>query len=84
VSAEGELGSVRAPGAPVREVIQRAFEMAANTAPFNARGQPALSVPRGLLRGLPVGVMLIARHWEGATTYRAASALEKSGDRRSW
>ncbi len=75
---------IPAPRAPASDVIQRAFEMVADTAPFNAGGQPALSVPRGLLRGLPVGVMLIALHWEGATTYRAASALEKSGDRRSW
>jgi amidase len=72
------------PDAPVSEVIQRAFEMVANTAPFDATGHPAMSVPCGLLGGLPVGLMLIARHWEEATIYRAASALEKSGDWRSW
>ncbi len=75
---------IPAPGAPVSEVIQRAFEMVANTAPFDATGHPAMSVPCGLLGGLPVGVMLIAGYWEEATIYRAASALEKSGDWRTW
>ena len=75
---------IPAPDAPVSEVIQRAFEMVANTAPFDATGHPAMSVPCGLLGGLPVGLQLIARHWEEATIYRAASALEKSGDWRSW
>jgi len=75
---------IPAPDAPVSEVIQRAFEMVANTAPFDATGHPAMSVPCGLLGGLPVGLMLIARYWEEATIYRAASALEKSGDWRSW
>lgn len=49
---------IPAPDAPVSEVIQRAFEMVANTAPFDATGHPAMSVPCGLLGGLPVGAML--------------------------
>ncbi len=75
---------IPAPNAPVAEVIQRAFEMVANTAPFDATGHPAMSVPCGLLGGLPVGMMLIGKYWDEATIYRAASALEQSGDWRSW
>jgi len=75
---------IPAPNAPLAEVIQRAFEMVANTAPFDASGHPAMSVPCGLLGGLPVGMMLIGKYWDEATIYRAASALEQSGDWRQW
>ena len=62
--------------------IQRAFEMIENTAPFDATGHPALSVPCGLVDGLPVGLMLIGKHYDEATIYRAAHAFERSGDWR--
>jgi amidase len=63
--------------------VQRAFEMIANTAPFDATGHPAMSLPCGLADGLPVGLMLIGRHHDEATIYRAAHAFEQSGDWRS-
>jgi amidase len=70
------------PGAPIPLVIQRAFEMIGNTAPFDTSGHPAMNVPCGLSEGLPVGMMLIGRHWEEATIYRAARAFEQMGDWR--
>ena len=70
------------PGAPRMEIIQRAFEMLANTAPFDVTGHPAMSVPCGLSDGLPAGMMLIAKHWDEAAIYRAASAFEKAGGPR--
>ncbi|MDF3837495.1 amidase [Cupriavidus basilensis] len=71
---------IPAPGAPLAEVIQRAFEMVANTAPFDATGHPAMSLPCGLGDGLPIGLMLVGKHWDEATIYRAAHAFEQAGD----
>ena len=66
--------------APIELVIQRAHEMFANTAVFDATGHPALTVPCGLSDGLPVGLMLVGRHFDEATIYRAAHAYEQSVD----
>ncbi len=71
------------PGAPLAEIIARAFEMVGNTAPFNATGHPAMSIPCGLLGGLPVGAMLIGKYWDEFTIYRAAAAFEGVGDWRT-
>jgi amidase len=71
------------PDAPRELYIQRAFEMIANTAPFDATGHPAMTVPCGLAEGLPVGLMLIGKHYDEATIYRAAHAFEQGGDWRS-
>ena len=68
--------------APREVSIQRAFEMISNTAPFDATGHPAMSVPCGQSDGLPIGLMLIGKHWEESTIYRAAHAFEQAGDWR--
>jgi amidase len=60
--------------------IQRAFEMLSNTAPFDATGHPAMSLPCGMSDGLPIGLMLIGKHYDEATIYRAAAAFEGAGD----
>ena len=72
------------PGAPLSLYLQRAFEMIANTAPFDVTGHPAMSIPCGLSEGLPVGTMLIGKHWQESTIYRAAYAFEQSGDWRQF
>lgn len=72
------------PGSPLALIIQRAFEMIANTAPFDVTGHPAMSIPCGLAQGLPVGAMLIGKHWQESTIYRAAYAFEQSGDWRTF
>lgn len=69
--------------APLSLYIQRAFEMISNTAPFNCTGHPAMSVPCGLRDGLPVGMMLIAKHYDESTIYRAAYDFERIQDWRS-
>jgi amidase len=66
--------------APRELYIQRAFEMLPNTAPFDATGHPAMSIPCGMSQGLPVGLMLIGKHYDESTIYRAAAAFEKAGD----
>lgn len=66
--------------APLDLYIQRALEMLGNTAGFDVTGHPAMSVPCGLGDGLPIGMMLIARHYDEMTIYRVAHAFEQSGD----
>jgi amidase len=58
------------------EVIPRALEMLANTAPFDVTGHPATSVPAGLVDGLPAGMMIVGRHFDDATCLRVAQAYE--------
>lgn len=67
-------------GATRAESMSPGFAPITNTAPFDATGHPAMSVPCGLLKGLPVGMMLIAKHWDESTIYKAAHAVEQSGD----
>jgi amidase len=69
-------------GAPLAETISRAFEMVGNSAAFDASGHPAMSIPCGLVGGLPVGAMLVGKHWDEYTIYRIAAAFERSGDWR--
>ncbi|GAB2587169.1 amidase [Paractinoplanes abujensis] len=66
------------------EMSAPGFDPVVNTAPFDCTGHPALSVPCGLSEGLPAGLMLVGRHWDEATLYRAAGVLERSGDWREW
>jgi amidase len=70
-------------GAGREEIIQRAFEMLANTAQFDLTGHPAMSVPCGMSQGKPVGMMLIGKHFDEPAIYRAAHAYEESGDWQS-
>jgi amidase len=71
------------PDASLELYCQRAFEMLTNTAPFDVTGHPAMSVPCGMSDGLPVGMMLVAKHYAESTIYQAASAFERLGDWRS-
>lgn len=71
------------PDASLALYIQSAFEMVNNTAPFDCSGHPAMSVPCGMSQGLPVGMMLIGKHYQESTIYRAAGAFESLGDWRA-
>ena len=66
--------------APLALYLQRAFEMIGNTAPFDVTGHPAMTLPCGLGDGLPIGVMLIGKHFDEETIYAAAGAFEGAGD----
>lgn len=61
------------------EYVARALEMLPNTCPFDVTGHPAINVPCGRSNGLPVGMMLVGRHWEESTVLRAAHAFEQLG-----
>lgn len=50
-----------------------------NTCPFNMTGHPALSVPCAKSNGLPIGMMLIGRHFQEATILRAGHAFQSTG-----
>ena len=63
-----------------QEAAARSFGMILNTAAFNITHHPAMSVPCGMVDGLPVGMMLVGRHFDERTIYRAAHAFEQSGD----
>jgi amidase len=66
--------------APLGEFIDTALNMQANTCPFDVSGHPAFTVPCGLVDGLPVGLMLVGRHFEEATLIQLARTIEASGD----
>jgi amidase len=67
------------PGAPRAEYIGRAFEMVLNTAPFNVTGHPAISLPCQPHGSLPIGMMIVGRHFADATVLRVAAAVEELG-----
>jgi amidase len=69
-----------ASGCSREEYIVRALEMMNNTSPTDASGHPAMSVPCGMIDGLPIGMMLIGRKFDEATVIRASDAFETAGD----
>jgi len=70
--------------APLALYCQRGFEMLPNTCPFDVTGHPAMSIPCGMSQGLPIGMMLIGKHYNESTIYRAAHAFEQLGDWRNF
>jgi amidase len=71
------------PNASREEYVQRALEMITNTSPFDISHHPAMAIPCGMSDGLPVSAMLIGKHWDEPTIYRAAYAFEQSGNWKS-
>jgi amidase len=70
--------------APLEELMQHSWEQITNTCPFNITHHPAISIPCGLGEGdRPVGLMLVAKHWQESTLYRAADAFERDGNWQS-
>lgn len=68
-----------APDAAAAERSRRAHEMLANTGPFDVTGHPAITLPCGATAdGRPVGMMLVGRHFDEFTLYRAAYAFERT------
>jgi amidase len=63
----------------VAEYFKTALGMIQNTAPFDCSHHPAMSIPCAKSNGLPVGMMLIGRHFEDEVVLRAADAFEKMG-----
>ena len=69
------------PGDPTREEsMSPGFSTIVNTTAFNVTGHPAFSMPCGMLENLPVGTMLIGRHYAEETIYRVADVHEKAAE----
>jgi aspartyl-tRNA(Asn)/glutamyl-tRNA(Gln) amidotransferase subunit A len=59
--------------------IQAARQLTRFTSPFNLTGLPALSVPCGFTKnGLPVGLQIIAKHWNETKILQAGYAFEQA------
>lgn len=65
------------PGVDRGTYLTKALGMVGNTAPLDVTGHPALSVPAALVDGLPVGMMIIGKHFDDATVLRVGHAFEK-------
>lgn len=69
-----------------REVNKRQGRVFPYTPPFNASGQPSMSLPLAMsASGLPIGMMFTGRYADEATLFRLAAQLEKEApwkDRR--
>jgi len=68
------------PDLGTQAMVSHGWDMLDNTAPFNMTGHPAISIPCAKLGGLPVGLMLVGRHFDDATLLRAAHAFETHTD----
>jgi amidase len=56
--------------------LARALGKADNTAPMDITGHPAISVPAGLVDGLPAGMMIVGKRFDDATVLKVADAFE--------
>jgi amidase len=65
-----------APDVAITEYVLRTMDMMSNTAPFDTTGHPAISLPAGMAGGLPIGMMLVGRHFDEPTVLRTARAFE--------
>ena len=68
------------PDLDVEGVIRSGWNHTQNAAPFNVTGHPAISIPCAMSDGLPVGLMLVAKHFDEATLVKAAHAFEQHVD----
>lgn len=68
------------PQATREEIVQCAFEAGGNASVFDLTHHPAMNVPCGVSDGLPIGMMLVGKHYDETTIYRAAYAFEQAAD----
>lgn len=65
------------PALSVSARVKRGWAVLANTCPTDMTGHPALTIPAAEADGLPVGVMLVGRHFDDASLLTLASAYER-------
>lgn len=61
----------------LKDRIKMAFDMIPNTGPFDYTGHPAISFNCGYSDGLPVGLMLVGKHFDETTVLNVASIMEE-------
>ena len=66
------------PDAPREVYIDAALNMQQNTCPFDVSGHPAFTIPCAMIDDLPVGMMLVGKHFDEPTLVRAAKAFEQA------
>ena len=66
------------PDMPLHDHLMRGWALLANTSPTDMTGHPALSVPAAQCDGLPVGAMLIGRHFTDARLLSVARTIERT------
>ncbi|XP_041349793.1 amidase-like isoform X2 [Gigantopelta aegis] len=64
-------------GSSTSDLFENAFTMLHNTAPFDISGHPALTINAGFSESLPVGMMIVGRHFDETTVLQVARAFEK-------
>ncbi|CAM4173628.1 Amidase [Mycobacterium basiliense] len=57
-------------------LLAHAHGKAINTSPMDVTGHPAISVPAGLVDGLPAGMMIMGKRFHDATVLKLADAFE--------
>jgi len=62
------------------EYCEKATGNFANTAIFNVTGHPAMSIPVAKANDLPIGMMLVSKHFNESGIYQAAYAWEQGFD----
>jgi amidase len=60
------------------DYLTTALSMIGNTAPFDVTGHPACSVPAGLVKGLPTGLMIVGKKFDDANVLRVAHTYEEA------
>jgi amidase len=65
-----------APNCSREDYIDAALNMLRNTAPFDASGHPACTIPCGVSDDLPIGLMIIGKRYDDASVLQAANAYE--------
>jgi amidase len=73
----GTASTLPLPDADDATLLAQAMGKALNTAPMNITGHPAISVPAGLVDGLPVGMMIMGKRFDDATVLRVGHAFEE-------
>jgi len=66
------------PEPPLADKVLRGWANLSNTYPTDMTGHPALSLPLAEAGGLPVGVMLVGRHFDDARLLSIAATCERS------
>ncbi len=73
------MRAMRIPEKPdLQTYFTSALGMLHNTCPFDVTGHPAISVPCGQSDGLPIGLMIIGRHFDECSLLRVAHAYEQA------
>ncbi len=67
-----------APEPPLADKVLRGWANLSNTYPTDMTGHPALSLPLAAAAGLPVGVMLVGRHFDDARLLSIAATCERA------